>query len=114
MDNKCNKYEALINFGSDEELNKHILECSDCREEHEKILAVSALIQEAKPYYLSQKSKMKKLRVACVMVFTLFTGVTFGVLNDNYNIIDTLSYQDGITLEEMGFPTDDYGFIMVD
>lgn len=114
MDKNCNKYETLVNFGSEEELMAHIKECPICKAEHEKINAVTSLIQEAKPYYLKQKQKIQKLKIACVMLFTLFTGVSAGILNNTYDIIDTLSYRDGITLEEMGFPTDDYGFLMVD
>ncbi len=114
MKEKCNKYEQLINFGTEEELLRHISECEDCKQEHKKMLAVSSLINEAKPYYLKKKQEIKKLKVACVMLFTLFSSVTFGVLDSNYKIMNTLSYNDGITLEDMGFPTDDYGFIMVD
>ena len=55
MKEKCNKYEQLINFGTEEELMKHISQCEDCRQEHEKMLAVSSLIQEAKPYFLKKK-----------------------------------------------------------
>jgi len=114
MDKNCNKYEILTNFGSDEELLAHIEECEICKAEHEKIKAVTGLIQEAKPYYLKQKNVISKAKIACVMIFTLFTGISAGVLNANFNLIDTLSYNDGITLEDMGFPTDDYGLIMVD
>lgn len=114
MKENCNKYEILTTFGSEEELLAHIEECDICRAEHEKITAVTKLIQEAKPYYLKQKQNLQKLKVACVMFLTLFSGVSAGVLNYNYKIIDTLSYYDGITIEDMGFPTDEYGFIMVD
>lgn len=114
MNKKCNKYEQLINFGSEEELLLHIEQCEDCKQEHAKMLAVSSLIQEAKPYFLKKKQTLKQLKVACVMFFTLFSGLTFNVLDSNYKIMNTLSYNDGITLEDMGFPTDDYGFIMVD
>ena len=114
MKEKCNKYEVLTNFGTEEELLSHIAECKECQEEHSKMLAVSDLIQEAKPYYIKQCERMKKLKVACVMLFTFFSGITFGVVDTNYRIMDTLAYSDGITLEDMGFPTDEYGFIMVD
>ncbi len=114
MNEKCNKYEILTNFGSEEELLAHLEECEICQKEHKKINAVTQLIQEAKPYYIKQKQKIKRVKIACVMLFTLFTGISAGILDYNYNIIDTLSYSDGITLEDMGFPTDDYGFLMVD
>ena len=80
MKEKCNKYKQLINFGTEEELLEHISQCEDCRQEHEKMLAVSSLIQEAKPYFLKKKQEFKKLKVACVALFTLFSGVTFGGL----------------------------------
>lgn len=114
MDKNCNKYEILIKCNNEEELLTHIEKCQICKAEHEKINAVTGLIQEAKPYYLKQKQKAQKLKIACVMLFTLFTGVSAGILNNTYDIIDTLSYSDEITLEEMGFPTDDYGLLMVD
>ena len=95
MKEKCNRYEQLINFGTEEELLAHIAECEECQREHEKILAVSNLIQEAKPYFLKKKQEFKQLRVACVMIFMLFSGVTFGVLDNNYKIMNTLSYNDG-------------------
>ena len=114
MKEKCNKYEILTNFGTEEELLSHISQCEDCQNEHNKMLAVSKLIQEAKPYYLKQREKIKKMKIACVMLFTFFSGTAFGILDTNYKIIDTLSYNDGVTFEDMGFPTDEYGFIMVD
>lgn len=114
MKEECNKYEILTNFGTEEELLAHIESCEFCKNEHKKMLAVSKLIQEAKPYYLKKERQIKKIKVACVMMFTLFSGVSFGVLDSSYNIMNTLSYNDGITLEDMGFPTDDYGFIMAD
>ena len=114
MTEKCRKYEILTNFGTEEELLKHVEECADCKAEHEKMLAVSALIQEAKPYYFKQKSKSKKLKIACAMFLIMFAGTFFGILNYNYDIIDNLTYGSSMTIEDMGFPTDDYGFIMVD
>ena len=114
MNEKCNKYEQIINFGTDEELIEHISQCKICRQEHEKMLAVSNLIQEIKPYFLKKKQESKHLKIACIMALSLFAGVTFNFFDNNYKIMNTLSYNDGITLEDMGFPTDDYGFIMVD
>ena len=77
------------------------------------MLSVSSLIKEAKPYYFAQKAKLQKLKIACAMFLVLFAGTSFGILNYNYDIIDNLTYKD-MTIEDMGFPTDDYGFIMVD
>ena len=114
MTEKCSKYDSLIKFSSEAELLEHIEQCEDCKKEHENMLAVSALIQEAKPYFLKQKHRNRQLKIACALALTLFLGTSFGILDYNYNILDTLSYSDGITLEDMGLPTDDYGFIMAD
>lgn len=113
MKEKCTKYEALFTFRDEAALLKHIEECEDCRKEHEKMQKVSALIQEAKPLYLKQKSISQKAKVACVAGLMLISGVSFGVLNYNYDIIDYMTYHN-VSIEDMGFPTDEYGLLMVD
>ncbi len=113
MKENCNKYEALFTFLSNEEFAAHINECENCKKEHEKMVKVSELIADAKPYYKAQKSKMQKLKTACVAGFLLMSGLSFGVLNHNYDIIGTLTYHN-VSIEDMGFPIDDYGLLMVD
>ena len=112
MDKKCDKYESLFTFQNEETLNQHIAECEDCRLEHEKMLKVSELIQEVKPYY--QQDKFRYLRVACVMFAMVIGGVSLGIADHNYGVVDTLKYGEQLTLEDLGLPTDSYGFIMVD
>ena len=54
MENKCNKYEGLFTFSSEEELKAHINECEDCRLEDEKMQKVSSLLDEVKLYYYAK------------------------------------------------------------
>ncbi|MBQ9244745.1 hypothetical protein IJ182_00590 [bacterium] len=116
MDNekKCNKYEGLFVFRSEEELNKHLEECPECREEHEKLLKVSNLVKEVAPAYLAKKEKNTFIkRAACVaMIFTFLTAFT------GYKVYDEYSYQansgdDYSYITELGLPTDDYGFFEI-
>ena len=63
MKEKCTKYEALFTFRSQEELEQHIQECEDCRLEHEKMLKVSELLQEVKPYYKEKEKILQKSKL---------------------------------------------------
>ena len=47
---KCNGYESMFLFLSEEDFNKHLEVCESCRLENEKMNKVSDLIQEAKPF----------------------------------------------------------------
>lgn len=110
MKEKCKKYEGLFVFAQEQELLNHIQTCNDCRLEHEKMQRVSELIQEIKPYY--KKNKFKKMQVASIFFIVLLGGIVFTGLNGNFQSENTLTYD--LSAEELGFPTDDYGFIMVD
>ena len=41
-------------------------------------------------------------------------GTTLEIASMNYNILDEIKYGQQFTAEDLGFQTDDYGFIMVD
>ena len=60
MDEKCNQYEPLFTFRSEEELIEHIQNCPECQKEHEKMQKVSELLQEVKPYYLKRRKNFAK------------------------------------------------------
>ncbi len=112
MTEKCNKFEALFTFSDEETLMRHIAECEDCRKEYEKMNKVSELIQEVKPHY--KKDRFKAVKVACVMFALLIGGTTLEIANRNYNIVDTVKYGQQFTAEDLGFQTDEYGFLMVE
>ncbi len=104
MKNKCSKYEALFTFAGDDEFKSHLETCKDCRAEHERMNKVSELLKEVKPAFARQKSQLK-LKAACFLLAALFTGAFF---NANYLSGQTIS------AEDLGFPVDEYGLIMVD
>ena len=116
MENKCNKYEGLFTFSSEEELRTHLNECEDCRLENEKMQKVSSLLDEVKLYYYAKrKQKRAKLRAICaVLVFSLFTSLSLGLLVTNEDLADTIKYGQTLTAEDYGFPVDSYGLLMVD
>lgn len=114
MKEKCTKYEALFTFRSEEELNEHLKTCEDCRAEHEKMLRVSELIQEAKPYYREKRRNFAKVKVACALFMLMVSGTTLGVINFNPDISDTLKYGTTLSAEDLGLPVDSYGLIYIE
>ena len=117
MKNKCSKYEELfISGSSQEELEKHINECEECKAEYEAQQKVSSLLDEVKMYYYAKRKKrMLRLRAACAVMFMVFSlaSVAGFVVNDD-DIMDTLKYGDTLSAEDLGFPVDSYGLLMVD
>ena len=114
MDNKCTKYEGSFVFSDDETLKKHIAECDECRKEAEKMEKVSDLLDEVKLYYHAKNKKRPKNRFACAMLLMLFSTVTAGIVVSNDDILDSLKYGDTLSAEDLGFPVDSYGLLMVD
>lgn len=115
MDKKCSKYEGLFIFSDDAALAKHLEECEECRKEQEKMDRVSELIDEVKLYYRSKMVKKRvNLKAVCVLSLLLFSTLTLGVAYNNDDLMDTMRYGDILTAEELGFPVDSYGLIMVD
>lgn len=112
MTKKCDKFEALFTFSDEKTLMEHIEQCEDCRAEYEKMNRVSDLIKEVKPHY--KKDRFKAVKVACVLFALLVGGTTLEIASMNYNILDEIKYGQQFTAEDLGFQTDDYGFIMVD
>lgn len=114
MKEKCSKYEALFTFRTQEELNEHIQQCKDCRAEHEKMLRVSELIQEAKPYFKERRKNIARFKVASALFALMISGTTLGVLNLNTDISDTLKYGTTLSSEDLGLPVDSYGLISLE
>ena len=112
-ENKCNKYESLFIFRNEEELQKHLEECPECKAEYEKHIKVSSLVKEVAPKYLARSKKTTFVKkVACLaIVFTIITAVT------GYKVYDEYSYQANLSedscITNLGLPTDDYGFLEI-
>ena len=116
MENKCSKYEEFFTNSSGEELEKHIQECEECRAEYEAQKKVSSLLDEVKMYYYSKRKKrIARLRAACAVMFMVFSLASvggFAITNDD--LMDTLKYGDALSAEDLGFPVDSDGLLMVD
>lgn len=114
MDNKCSKFEGLFVFSNEENLQAHIKECAECRAEAEKMDKVSALIDEVKFYYKQKAKKLRMIKSACAVFFVLVFSLTCGVLTLNTDLADALMYGDTLSAEDLGFPVDSYGLLMVE
>jgi len=114
MDNKCSKYEGLFVFGSEKDFREHVETCEECKKEHEKMEQVSGLLDEVKFYYRSKRKKMKKLRAICAIVCLILFTSTAGVVYFDDDLSDSLMYGDTLSAEDLGFPVDSYGLLMVD
>jgi hypothetical protein len=112
--NKCTKYEALYTFGNEETLKAHLETCEECKKEQEQLDKVSDLLKEVKPYYIAKRKNIAKLKAACALFVMLFSGATLGVINFNTDISDTIKYGNTLSAEDLGFPVDSYGLIMVE
>jgi len=108
MSERCSKYEALFTFADEETLLKHVNSCEDCKAEHEKMQKVSQLLKEVRPAFRSKKNYAGKA-VACALFLVMLAGGIGGV-----GIYQKSGTTDSLTAEELGFPVDAYGFIMVD
>ncbi len=111
---KCNGYEAMFTFLSDEDFLEHLKVCEDCAKEHARMQQVSALIKEAKPYI---KQKRKSVRIL-VMAATFFTAV-FATLSVPLCMVGVDVYDNYVTaqsmdVEEMGLPVDEYGLLYLE
>lgn len=114
MKNKCTKFEGLFTFGTEEDLLKHIEECDDCKHEYEKMQKISSLVQEVRPYYRKKRKNSKMLKIACSLLLFAFLGTGVGLVSFNTDISDTLKYGTTLSAEDLGFPVDSYGLIMVE
>ena len=77
---------------------------------------LSVLLQEAKPLYFKRK-RARALTAKCLMVVVPIVIATFAILPFSLNNSPSeISYYNTSTsvIEQMGFPTDDYGLLKVD
>ena len=111
---KCSKYEALYIFGNEETLKAHVETCEDCKKEQEKLDKVSDILKELRPYYIAKRKRKAQFKAACAVFAILFSGTTLGVINLNTDISDMIKYGNTLSAEDLGFPVDSYGLIMVE
>jgi len=114
MKDKCQKYEGLFLFSDEAALKAHLDECPDCRAEHEKMQRVSELLQEVKPHFMAERKRHAQMKIACAVSFIFLSGTVLGLVNLNPEISDTLRYGAVLEAEDLGFPVDDYGFLLVE
>lgn len=119
MNNKkqktCNGYEAMYTFLNEEEFQKHIQVCEECAREHAKMQRVSELIQEAKPYITQERQKKTRiLRTAAAFFVIAFATLSFPAYMAGVDVYDNLVAQNTLTVQEMGLPVDEYGFLCLE
>lgn len=112
MQDKCNKYESLFIFSSDEKFSEHIDNCVDCKNEYLKMARISELVNEVKSDYKSSSFMLTKL--ACLLFLFLVGGFGFDALDSRYGYLDVIRYGEDYNISSFGFPADDYGLIQVD
>jgi len=120
MEEKCGKYESLFIFGSHDDFENHLKICSECRAEHEKYQKVAKLVKEVKPLYKQQKQN-KKIFVSIAAGFITLFLVFFAVNHQNSSSLrisssnlENTTVQEISIINQMGFPTDEYGLLMVE
>ena len=114
MNKKCSKYEGLFVFSDEMTFNQHILECNDCKLEHEKMQKVSSLLDEVKFYYRSKNKQKRKLKAICALLLFMVFTATFNVFSNDSDLADSLMYGETLSAEDLGFPVDSYGLLMVE
>ena len=110
----CNGYESNYMFLSDEDFQKHLEVCESCRKEHERMQKVSDLLKEAKPYIKAKRKKNQILKAACAFALLCFTSLSVPVMLNADKIYDDVIAMNSPTIEEMGLPVDEYGFLLVE
>ncbi|MBS4759180.1 MAG: hypothetical protein KHX03_00595 [Clostridium sp.] len=110
----CNGYESSYMFLNDTDFHQHLKECESCRKEHEKLEKVSALIKEAKPYIKAKQKRNKILKAVCALALLCFTSFSIPLMMNADKIYDDIIAMNSPTIEEMGLPVDEYGFLLVE
>lgn len=104
---KCKGFkEQFINL-NENELLAHIEKCESCQKEYIEMEKVSKLLKTVKPHYLKKQNVIKTFKTAAIITLTLFTGFMVTYLTSTYS-------QNTLSFDDLGFPTDEYGFLLVD
>ena len=114
MDKKCSKYEGLFVFSNEKDLEEHIKVCPDCKAEHEKMQKVSDLIGEVKFHYKLQSKRRNKIKAICAGAMLMLLTASFPIVENGEDLADALLYGNTLSAEDLGFPVDSYGLLMVD
>ena len=114
MNKKCTKYEGLFIFADEKTFKEHVKNCPDCQFEHEKMEKVSELLQEVRPIYLRKRKLTAQLKIACAICAMLLSGTVMGLVNFNTDISDMIKYGTVLSADDLGFPVDSYGLLMVE
>ena len=100
-----NNPSAMLTLG---ELNKNVSKLG------KQLKKVSSVLNEVKMYYYAKRKNTRKhLRIACVMAFLLVSITSAGLVTTNEDFTETLMYGDTLSAEDLGFPVDSYGLLMV-
>ncbi len=116
MSDKCNKYESLFIFSTEEELTKHLESCPDCREEHEKMHKTQNLVKEVKSYYTQKpriKSNLTKIAAGLTVLFLTYFSITNIMHVENQHDNDISYAAEESIVYQMGLPTDEYGLLRI-
>lgn len=114
MNNNCTKYQALFTFADEKTFKQHLSFCEDCQREQEKMDRVSELISEVKPFLQSKKKADNRLKVAVILFALVIGGASLGAIGLNTDFTDRIKYGETLSAEDLGFPVDSYGFLMVE
>jgi hypothetical protein len=113
----CQKYEQLFIFGDEKALLEHIETCPECKAEHEKMAVLSALVKEAKPYFKKKRAQKKVAMALCASFLLVFALGGAGLYeNQIASNAELLAYyeNDISPISQMGFPTDEYGLLLIE
>lgn len=118
MSDKCEKYEGLFIFSTEEELAKHLEICKDCQREHEKMTKTRNLVQEVGPYYKKSvkkgvNSNIIKIAAGLTVLCLAYLPLHQMMINENVQNYDISLGENESVVSEMGLPTDEYGLLMV-
>ena len=77
---------------------------------------LSELLQEARPLYFEQKKRKENIKKSLFVILPiLFLTMAIVPFTYNSNIEETDYYTSSTSIvEQMGFPTDDYGLLKAD
>lgn len=114
MNKKCTKYEGLFIFADEKTFEKHVNECPDCQVEDEKMQKISKLLQEVKPVYVQKRKRTAQIKIACAVCAMLLSGTVLGIVNFNTDVSDIIKYGTTLSADDLGFPVDSYGLLMVE
>ncbi len=114
MKDKCSKYEALFTFADEKTFSAHLETCEECKKEQAKMDKVSELLTEVKPFYKAKKNTFKQLKVACILFALVIGGASLGVVGINQDFMDYIKYGEVLSAEDLGFPVDSYGLLLVE